>query len=750
MTEGLPLLVSALAAAAPDPATARVRLEAAAQQVRAAAAGQVQAALQQWRTELAQVAGGTRADAERLIGEALALPPIPGLDAGLARTIFDGDPRMLAGWRTEAPLGPLAMRAQHTAVTTARAQGEALLVGLLPASGLAGALDAGPTKLRGGFLVDADRRGATGHLSFNAGAIAAGALGRLAVDGGTVSFVAILGARFTPGIQLGFGFEISSLGGVVGVNVGVDSDVLRRRLREGTALALFFPADPSAGDRLLPAVRETFTSRSGSVVVGPSVELTWLQVGGASLLRISLVLLLELPRGRVLVLGRGAVAIPPMLDLRLDLLGEIDVPRGYYAVDLAVVEGRVMGIFRAGGTAAMRISTARPAYTLFTLGGFYPGYRTQVPGLPEQRRISFGPSIPLPLTFRFEGYLAFTGGTFQAGARFEIGFDVGILSAHGFLSFDAIAQLDPFHLHVDLHGGVEIEALGIDFAGVDFHGSLDAPGPVVVRGRVRVSFMGAKASWNDRFVLGSSDRAPEPPLAERVAAALAAEVVPANISGTAGHDPHVVLDAPSRTAEGVAVVHPLGAVRWSQTLAPLDHDLQRVQGRRVGRTTRVGVANLAAGGTAGVVAPFAPASFRDADRDQLLSLPAFEDLPSGVEVPLLPSAAAARDATLDYRNVFAPGDRLPSATTLALSSALLSRLAASQGPAETRLKDARLSVGPEAWSVRELARPDRADEARSWTASVVDAATDRAAGRDAVALPLGEPAFSVADVWGAP
>lgn len=756
MSDPLDQLVAALAARAPSPGAALPALTAAAQGVRDADPAGLDQAVRSWRTVLASVAAGagagTQAQAERLVASALGLPPVPGLADGIARSVLTGDHRLLSGWRADAPLGPLALSAQHAAVATARAQGEQLLVGLLPASGVAGVLDAGPVRLKGSFLVDDDRNGATGHLSVSSGAVAAGALGRLARADGTVSFVAILGARFTPGIQLGFGFELSTVGGVIGVNVGVDADELRRRLREGTALAIFFPADVNAGERLLPAVRETFRTRAGSVVVGPSAELTWLQVTGASMLRLSLVLLLELPRGRVLVLGRAAVSIPPMLDLRLDVLGEIDVPRGFYAVDLAVVEGRVMGIFRAGGTAAMRISTARPAYTLFTIGGFYPGYRTQVPGLPEQRRISFGPSIPLPLTFRFEGYLAFTSGTFQAGARFEIGFDVGILSAHGFLSFDAIAQLDPFHLRVDLAGGVDVEALGVDFAGVNFHGTLDGPGPVIVRGRVRVSFMGAKASWNDRFVLGPPDQPAPKPLLDHVAAAVAEQVVPAAISGTAGHDPHVALDAPARTPEGIPVVHPMGAVRWSQTLVPLDHQLQRVQGRRIGRTCTVRVQNLVDGITQGVVTPFAPASFRDADRDQLLSLPAFEDLPSGVQVPLDldRDQPAVVPGELAYRDVYEREDRLIPTSTLLVTAALAARLAAARDAASIRLKPPRLTVRPEAWSVRDTADPGRADEATSWTAAVVGAAAGRSEGRDIVALPQSEPAYSAGDLWGPP
>ena len=91
-------------------------------------------------------------------------------------------------------------------------------------------------------------------------------------------------------------------------------------------------------------------------------------------------------------------------------------------------------------------------------------------------------------------------------------------------------------------------------------------------------------------MLGVAGRTAAEPVLDHVAAAVAEQVVPANISGTAGHDPHVSLDAPTRTAEGIPVVHPMGAVRWSQTLVPLDHQLQRVQGRRIGRTCTVRVA----------------------------------------------------------------------------------------------------------------------------------------------------------------
>lgn len=756
MTDPLDQLVASLAAATGNPAAAQGVLGPAAQAVRTATAAQVDEALDDWRAAVGDVAAAAGSSPEALVLEALGLPPLPAMADGVPRAILDGDLRLLAGWQAGGSLGPLVVRASHSAVTTALTaagdEGEILLVGLLPAVGISGGLDVGPGKLTGGLEVDPDRRGATGHLGFAAGAITAGALGRVATGDQGVSFVAILGARFTPGIQIGFGFEISGVGGVIGVNVAVDTDQLRRRLADGTALAVFFPNDPNALAQLLPAVRDTFRPRAGSVVAGPSAELTWLQVAGESMLRLSLVLLLELPRGRLLILGRGVVEVPPMVSLRLDALGEIDIPRGFYAADLAIVDGRIMGIFRASGTAALRVSTGSPSYTLFTLGGFYPGYRAEVPGLPAQQRLSFGPDLPLPISFRFEGYLAFTGGTFQAGARYEIGFDVGVLSAHGFLSFDALCQLDPFHLHADLAGGVDVEALGVDFAGVDFHGTLDAPGPVVVAGRVSVSCLGLKASWDDRFVLGDSDRPADPPTIDDLAAEVAKTVNPSNVGGVDGHDPRVRLAAPTRDAAGRAVVHPMGAVRWSQDVVPLGIELQRAHGRRLAGPRRLTVANLGAGTTNGVTASFAPATFRDADRDTLLTLPAYEQLPSGVVVPLtLDSDAPAvvpKDVT--YDELYRGDPKLPATVAVALLPGLASRLVAAGGPATVTLAEPLLAVAAEAWSVRDGDQPGLANVAVSRTEAVLDASGRRGSGADSVAVPTTEATWSTAGLWAAP
>ena len=58
--------------------------------------------------------------------------------------------------------------------------------------------------------------------------------------------MAVLGIRFRPGIQLGFGFELTGVGGLVGYHRRADPDALRARLGSGAAGDVLFCDDPVA------------------------------------------------------------------------------------------------------------------------------------------------------------------------------------------------------------------------------------------------------------------------------------------------------------------------------------------------------------------------------------------------------------------------------------------------------------------------------------------------------------------------
>ncbi len=741
-----------LIAAAPAAAPAAVA------EARAASAGLAadpsQATRQRWEAAVR----GLSADPNALLRAAWGLPEVPGAAALLgsaADRMLRGDLGLLSGAAVDLRLGPLRLSTSLPAVVLPVAGADPIVAALLPPAGADAQVVAGPIDIDGGLLAVAG--GWAGSLSADVGAVTAGALALLAEDAGTTSFAAILGARFTPGIQVGFGFELSSIGGVVGVNVAVDADALRAALASGTAVGLFFPAAPGdAADRrarlaLLPQV---FPTRAGAVVAGPSLELTWLQIAGYSALRLSLVALLELPRGRFLLLGSAGVSIPVVLDLRLDVVGEIDPAAGFMAVDLAVVSGRMFGLLRVDGTAAMRVRTSDPAVALFTLGGFYPGFRADIPGLPPQRRLSMGSDLPLPLSLRYEGYLAVTDGTFQAGARVEVGFDYGI-SVHGYLQFDAIGHYDPFHVHARLAGGVDVGALGIDFAGVDFTGVIDGPGPVVIAGEVSVSFLGAEAGWRDSFQIGSGGGSPATPAvidllgllvtgAERTDPAQPLQVPPTALVAAEAADPLVDAQPPARDPDDpdLSIMPPLGSVTWRQTVAPFDTPLQRVRGRKLQAPAQLKLTGLPAGAAAGPMDPFAPAAFHElADADKL-TLPAYEQLPSGVEFHLTDAnVGAVRQGSVAYAEYYKPDHHMLDGLAHGIAAALIRLLGARADAAVAAPREPVLVLQPEVWAV---VAPGAARAPKSRSAAVLTAAD-----RGGTAMPADEPIVGIAHLWGA-
>ena len=94
------------------------------------------------------------------------------------------------------------------------------------------------------------------------------------------SFIVVIGIRFSPGIQLGYGFAITGFGGLVGINRRADTDALRERLTSGAAGNVLFAEDPV---RNAPAIigdlGALFPPADGVYVFGPTVQISWLSVG---------------------------------------------------------------------------------------------------------------------------------------------------------------------------------------------------------------------------------------------------------------------------------------------------------------------------------------------------------------------------------------------------------------------------------------------------------------------------------------
>jgi hypothetical protein len=576
-------------------------------------------ALANWRS-------ATEALRDRMVTYLLAQVPVPALPLLGISDDWD-DPQ---GVRLDATLGPLALHVESPPLrlTDPRPGLPTLVIGPLPPNSLTAHLDAGPVVGDGSVAVLPD--GVSGALAMHLGVVEVAALASLRRIDGQPSFAAVFSAGFTPGIQFGFGFQLSRIGGVVGINRSVDEHALATKLRDGSAGEVLFPLDIGSGAlRALAALEQILPPQVGTSVAGPTLRLSWLEIDGQGFCSLDLAVLIELPGPqRIVIVGVARAGIPPVVKLRVDVVGVLDFTQQLLTVDASLIDSGVLGIFTLYGDLAFRQSWGPQAYTVLSVGGFYPGFRPEPANIPPMRRLGFHLDLPVPgIEVRAEGYLAVTSNTVQLGGYFEAGIDAAGCGAHGFLAVDAIVQFTPFHIHAEVSAGFEVEVFGLTFGGVRLDGTLDGPGPVTIHGRLTVETFLHDFTFDETFTFGSGGGPPAVP-PKRAAQVLADEEVrAAALRPVGGPDPDVV-PAQRTLPPELALVTPRGGVSWTQKRLPLTIPVDRLDGAPLG-----GLQSVTASvphQTSGTDDLFAPGSFITLSQAEALNRPAFEDLPGGV------------------------------------------------------------------------------------------------------------------------
>ena len=629
-------------------------------------------ALTQWKAarreleqELAAYVAGPLADVEQLRKQLLAR--------------FDDE----AGLRLDLPFGPVRVAIDVAAVVAEAPGAPGRRVGLGPRqpSTFRSSLEAGVAS-GGGVLELLPDGGFRGGFAVDLEAISATALASLLrTPGREPSFLAVVGVEFNPPVQLSFGFSLDRVGGLVGVNRRADVTLLAALLRSGAAGDVLFPSDPIRdAPRLLASLDHLFPLADGAAIVGPTLRLSWLSIGGTSFFSFDLGVLVELPGPRIFLVGVARAGIQGVLGLRLDVLGVIDVPGRLTAVDATLVDSRALGIFVLTGDAAFRLHWADPAYSVLSIGGFYPGFRPEPASVPPLTRVAMTLDQPISgITLRAEGYVAVTPNTVQLGGQWEAGLAAGPVSATGFLAVDALVQFTPFHVHAEVAAGFRVRVFGSTFAGVRLDGVIDGPGPVVISGRLTVETFLFDISWSETFMIPPANPPPaDPPPV--LADVVAAQAIPANLS-TGGNDPLVQL-APTVSTDASVLV-PGGALEWHQCRAPLGTPVTRVDGRPLGRQSSVTV--TPDGAAAGFLPQqFAPGQLTELTAAEALNGPTFEDMPAGLRVHWADddfgAAHSGNDSYLTFRKLPSdwsphPGANLPELPASVLHMILTSYLA---------------------------------------------------------------------------
>jgi hypothetical protein len=585
-------------------------------------------------------------DAAVGLGVALSIGPVTGVVDGIGV-------RLKVRQRPGGNLGPVDLDASFK-----------------PPNGFGLEIAAGPI-VGGGFLFfDEFQSQYGGALELSGFGIAVKAVGVLTtkLPGGKrgYSLLIVISAEFTP-VQLGMGFRLAGVGGLIGINRTVAIEALRSGLKTGALSAVLSPPDPIANaPTLISTLNGLFPPAAGRHIFGPTVRIVW---GTPTLVTIDLCIAIEVPSPiRLIVLGRLRALLPddraPVVRLQMDMLGVLDFDRSEASVDATLVDSR-LAEFALTGDMAMRLNWGSQSTFLLAVGGFHPRFAAPT-GFPALKRVAVALAAGDNPKLRLEAYLAMTSNTVQLGARIDLAVKSGRFTVGGFLSFDALVTLSPLSFTVDIAGKLAVRAGGRTILSVSLALSLSGPKPWHARGKASFSILFFDVTF--RFDVTIGERAPALGPAGIDVAPLMRAALADTRSWSAqlpdGDDTVVTLRAILSTE---VLAHPLGTLRVRQRVAPLERTLERF-GDSVPTGARVfRVASATIGGNTaavdGIDDLFAPGQFRALSEEQKLSLPSFESMRAGATIgtaALAHGRAVTAGIAYEERIVTAEGVTLPT------------------------------------------------------------------------------------------
>jgi hypothetical protein len=524
----------------------------------------------------------------------------------------------------------------------------------VPPTGLGIVVKAGPVTGGGYIGYDPDRGEYTGvlqlgvHLpALSVDIVALGMLDtRIPDHDGDWALLIILAATFAPGIQLGLGFTLSGLGGLVGINHTVDTDAIGAGLRTKSLDAILFPPDPvGQAPHIFDVLRRTLPIADGHVVVGPMVRLGW--GGVANLVALELAILIELDPSpvQVVLLGSVRIAVPhpdlPLVRLRADILGVLTLNPFDLVVEAALVDSKIATLTITGGMVLVARGGDDATFAL-SVGGFNPHY-TPPSGVPsvDRLRVDISPSDNPRL--RLEAYLAITSETFQFGARVSLHASAGPLALDGWLGLDVlIAWLPHFRFSAEVSAGMSLSYDGDPVLEISIDVLLEGPGPWHVHGYASLHLLFVTLSLPIEATWGNDD-GPTAPVAQPLS--LVRDQLSSADAWSAAVPPGVSGLVSLRVPSGPSIpAHPLAAVSCRQRVVPLGISVTHVANQPLAAPVTVDVTGMLLAGAAApdqepVTEDFAAGQFLSLSDDQALSRPSFEPMRAGLQ-----SGADAVDA----------------------------------------------------------------------------------------------------------
>lgn len=520
-------------------------------------------------------------------------------------------------------------------------------LGFKPPNGIGLAVDAGPIKGGGYLFFDFDREEYAGALELVFSEwIALKAIGLITTrmpDGSKgFSLLIIITVEFGSGIQLGFGFTLLGVGGILGLNRSVNIDPLALSVRTGAIESVMFPQNViENAPRIISDLRQFFPTAEGIFLVGPMAKIGF---GTPTLISLSMGLILEFPQVNITILGVLKVVLPTeeadILRLQVNFVGRIEPSNSLLWFYAELYDSRILFLTLEGGLGLL-VNWGDQANVVVSVGGFHPRYTPPPLPFPAPPRIAVNILNTSVARIRIEGYFAVTSNSVQFGAKAEMYFGFSAISVEGHLSFDALFQFDPFFFSFQFSVKFSVKVFGFGIWGIDISALLEGPTPWYIKGKAsfKVTFLGPRIRVNLERTWGENRDTELPPI--EVLPLLTRELTALpNWEGVVPNGSQLLVSlrqlGDAEESEAL-VLHPVGKLRVRQRKLPLDLRMDKFGTQRPSDYRQFSLSASISGASLAVrdvEDQFASGEFLDLENTKKLSSPGFEYQNSGIEIAI--------------------------------------------------------------------------------------------------------------------
>jgi hypothetical protein len=515
-------------------------------------------------------------------------------------------------------------------------------LGFKPPKGVGLAVDAGPVKGGGYLYFDFDREEYAGALELVFSEwIALRAIGLITTrlpDGSKgFSMLIIITVEFGTGIQLGFGFTLLGVGGLLGVHRTANAQALADGVRTNAVESVMFPQDIIANaPRIISDLRSFFPPLADSFLLGPMAKIGW---GTPTLLSVSLGIVLEIPSINITILGVIKVVLPheeaDLLRLQVNFIGRLEPANSLLWFYAELYDSRVLFITLEGGM-GLYLNWGDNANFVVSVGGFHPRYNPPPLPFPEPPRLAISILNESFARLRIEAYFAVTSNSVQFGARAELFFGLDAFKLEGHLAFDALFQFDPFFFSFGLSFSLSVKVFGVGVYCIGFSGLLEGPTPWHIEGKGEYSllFFTIKVPFSHTWGSGADTKLDPIPVLPLLEAELAA-LTNWQAQLPAGNNISVALRQLGNSEGDQLVLHPVGSLKFSQRKIPLNLKIDKVGNQRPSDADEFSLDVVVGSSTTSqdvLQEQFATGQFIDLDDSERLTVAGFAHEDSGVEI----------------------------------------------------------------------------------------------------------------------